>query len=72
MPVVKPLKRRELVAYFQQLGFTGPSGGTKHQVMRRGTLSVRIPNPHTGDIGIPLLLEILKQAGITRDEWERL
>jgi len=39
--------------------------------MIRGTLRLRIPNPHGGDISVALLSEILRQAGITRDEWER-
>jgi predicted RNA binding protein YcfA (HicA-like mRNA interferase family) len=39
--------------------------------MRRGALKLRIPNPHEGDIGPALLKEILRQAGITREEWER-
>ena len=33
---------------------------------------VWIPNPHRGDIGRDLLAEILKQAGISREEWEAL
>lgn len=36
--------------------------------LRRGTLKLRVPNPHVGDIGISLLKEILKQAGISEDE----
>jgi hypothetical protein len=37
--------------------------------MRRGERTVRIPNPHRGDVGVNLLSEILKQAGINDDEW---
>jgi hypothetical protein len=37
--------------------------------MVKGSLKVRVPNPHQGDIGLPLLREILRQAGITADEW---
>jgi hypothetical protein len=37
--------------------------------MRRGTRTVAIPNPHVGEIRIGLLREILKQAGISDDEW---
>ena len=40
--------------------------------MRRGERTVRIPNPHRGDVGISLLSEILKQAGISDDEWNTL
>jgi hypothetical protein len=40
--------------------------------MVRNDVTVRIPNPHRGDIGVVLLTRILRQAGITRDEWERV
>ncbi len=40
--------------------------------MKCGDISVPIPNPHQGDIDVGLLSEILRQAGITREEWERL
>lgn len=39
--------------------------------MRRGGLKLRIPNPHQGgEIGVPLLGEILRQAGITGKDWD--
>jgi predicted RNA binding protein YcfA (HicA-like mRNA interferase family) len=37
--------------------------------MRRGDLTVIIPNPHKGDIGVGLLRRILRQAGVSREEW---
>ena len=37
--------------------------------MQQGKSKVRIPNPHQGDIGIDLLANVLRQAGISRDEW---
>jgi hypothetical protein len=40
--------------------------------MRRGSLTLIIPNPHRGDIGNALLSQILRQANITREEWEKL
>ncbi len=40
--------------------------------MIRETRKVFIPNPHSGDIGRELLIRILKQAGVSRGEWERL
>lgn len=33
---------------------------------------MRIPNPHQGDISRGLLTRILRQAGISREEWEKL
>jgi hypothetical protein len=37
--------------------------------MIKDNLVLTIPNPHRGDISIDLLARILKQAGITREEW---
>jgi predicted RNA binding protein YcfA (HicA-like mRNA interferase family) len=37
--------------------------------MRRERVTVTIPNPHGGDIGVGLLARILKQAGVSRAEW---
>jgi predicted RNA binding protein YcfA (HicA-like mRNA interferase family) len=40
--------------------------------MQRGDLSLTIPNPHGTDIGPGLLARILRQAGVTREEWEKV
>ncbi len=40
--------------------------------MLRGSVSVTIPNPHGSDIGPNLLAKVLRQADITREEWEAL
>ncbi len=40
--------------------------------MLKGTQRLTFPNVHRGDIGRELLLRILAQAGISRDEWEKL
>ena len=52
-----------------RLGFVGPYPGADYEYMSRGLLEVRIPNPHGGDISVDLLQKILKQVGITREEW---
>ncbi len=39
--------------------------------MIRGTVTLRIPNPHQADIGRELLSRILRQAGVDRDEWAK-
>ena len=54
----------------RQLGFDGPFAGGKHAFLIRGTKRLILPNPHQGDIGIGLLKRILKQAGISEDEWD--
>lgn len=73
MPQVGPLSRRQLIRHLRALGFDGPEPGGKHQVMTRGSVTLTIPNLHrTKDIGVGLLLRLLAQAGISREEWERL
>jgi len=72
MPRFGPIKRRELIVYLRQLGFSGPYAGGKHQFMQKGNISQTIPNPHGGDIGPNLLGKILRQAGIERSDWEKL
>jgi predicted RNA binding protein YcfA (HicA-like mRNA interferase family) len=66
------ISRRKLIRKFRSLGFTGPISGRRHQFMKKGALKVRIPNPHRGgDISQSLLKEILRQAGISFEEWEK-
>jgi predicted RNA binding protein YcfA (HicA-like mRNA interferase family) len=72
MPVFGPFKRRDLIRFLTMLGFEGSLSGGKHQFMVRGTLRLRIPNPHVGDVGRSLLARILRQAGISVEDWERL
>ena len=72
MPPFGPVSRRDLVRALLQLGFDGPFSGGKHSFMVRGNVTIRIPNPHRGDVGRELLARILRQAGITREEWQRL
>jgi hypothetical protein len=40
--------------------------------MIRGELRLILPNPHLGDINVPLLLRIVRQAGIAREDWEKM
>jgi hypothetical protein len=54
------------------LGFKGPFPGTKHQIMTKGMVRFRLPNPHQSDISTGLLLRLLKEAGISRETWEKL
>jgi len=72
MPHFGPIKRKDLIRCLKQIGFKGPYSGGKHQFMIRGDVTLRIPNPRQSDIGRGLLIRILRQAGIDRDEWEKL
>lgn len=71
MPKFGPVKRRKLIQSLKQLGFEGPFTGGKHQFMVRGEVTIRVPNPHQGDIGKEILSRILRHAGISREEWEQ-
>ena len=58
----------------------GSFPSSKHQFMVRGDTCVRVPATFRDEededddeiIGVELLTEILKQAGISREEWEAL
>jgi predicted RNA binding protein YcfA (HicA-like mRNA interferase family) len=66
------ISRKELVRKFRSLGYAGPFSGGKHQFMIKGRNKIRIPNPHgAGDINVSLVREILRQAGISDEEWDR-
>jgi len=72
MPPFAPVKRHDLIQALQRAGFAGPFTGGKHEFMVKGELRLVLPNPHRGDIGKELLLRLLRQAKISRDEWEKL
>jgi predicted RNA binding protein YcfA (HicA-like mRNA interferase family) len=71
MPRLSPVSWKNLVKRLRELGFEGPYAGGKHPQMRRDDLTVIMPNPHEGDIGVALLARLLRQAGVTRGEWLR-
>lgn len=52
-----------------ELGFEDPFSGSKHPQMRRGNITLIIPNPHKKEISVGLLQRILRQANISREEW---
>ncbi len=45
---------RKLVQRIQALGFEGPYAGGWHPQVCKGDLTLIIPNPHEGDIGVGL------------------
>jgi predicted RNA binding protein YcfA (HicA-like mRNA interferase family) len=72
MPVIGPIKRKDLIHFLKKLNFEGPYSGSKHQYMIKEKLVLTIPNPHQSDIGRELLIKILNQAKIPRTDWEKL
>lgn len=66
----KSISLKKLILKFRELGFDGPYSGGRHLFMSKGTLKVRVPNPHKGDISAGLVTEILRQARISKAEWK--
>jgi predicted RNA binding protein YcfA (HicA-like mRNA interferase family) len=64
-----PVSRAKLIKRLKKIGFEGPFPGSDHDFMVRGDNFVRIPNYHRREIGANLISEILREGGITRDEW---
>lgn len=69
MSRISSVSFNEFLRKLRALGYEGPHGGGKHLFMIKGDLRLTIPNPHKQEIGVDLLQRILKQAGITREEW---
>ena len=71
MPAFAPVKRNNLVKGLKQAGFEGPYAGGKHEFLVKGELRLILPNPHQGEISKDLLARILRQANISREQWEK-
>jgi hypothetical protein len=72
MPPFGPISRRNLIHALRRAGFAGPFAGGRHAFMLKGDLSLVLPNPHRSDVGRDLLARLLRQAGISRKDWELL
>jgi predicted RNA binding protein YcfA (HicA-like mRNA interferase family) len=73
MPGLGPCKRREFIRKLKSLGYDGPFAGGKHAFMSRtaaatvpGAQTVTLPNT---DLDIPLLSRVLKQSGISHNDF---
>ena len=64
-----PVSRVQLIRRFKELGFKGPFSGVEHQFLLRENRRLILPNPHRHTIGVNLLARIVRQAGITREQW---
>ena len=74
MSRLTPLRSEEVIRRLRRLGFEGPIGGGRH--MRMVHLQTRkiIPIPiHRGrDVGVGLIRAIIREVGISRNEWNDL
>ena len=69
MPKLSEISWRKFVVKLRTRGFAGPYQEGKHPYMIKGPITLGIPNPHEGDISVDLLARLLRQAGISRQEW---
>ena len=69
MHKLSPLTWNNLVRKLKKFGFEGPYQGGEYPYMVWQDLVLTIPNPHKKEIGIDLLVRILKQANIQRNQW---
>ncbi len=66
MPVIGPVKRKELIRYLRKLGFEGPFSGGKHQFMLKDKLRLTLPNPHQQEISQALLQRFLSRPRLQK------
>jgi len=69
MPKLSSLSYNELINKLRKFGFEGPYGGGKHLYMVKEDLRLTVPNPHRKEISVDLLIRVLRQANIKKEEW---
>ncbi len=69
MSKLSPISRSDLIRWLRELGFEDPLPEKRHQHLKRDATLVIIPNPHAEEISVVLLAEVLRKAGISREEW---
>ena len=74
MSRLSPLKTEEVIRRLRKLGFEGPIPGGRHPRMIRLTTRQIVPVPmHKGkEVGVGLIRTILRQAGVTPEQWNDL
>lgn len=74
MPKLSPLSSTQLIRKLRSLGFEGPIVGGRHSRMVHPEKKQIIPIPiHGGkDISVGLIRAIIREVGITPEEWLEL
>ncbi len=74
MPRLNPLRPREVIEKLRALGYDGPYPGGRHSRMVHPDTGRIIPVPvHGGkDVSVGLLRAIIREAGVTVEEWLEL
>ena len=70
MPL-KPLRPREIVRRLEKSGFKLTRQKGSHARYVKGPHGVTVPI-HPGEVPLAVIRSILKQAGLTSKEWEKL
>ncbi|OPX73282.1 MAG: YcfA-like protein [Methanoregulaceae archaeon PtaU1.Bin059] len=71
MSKLGPERLDQVIRKLRMLGFIGPIPGGKHQRMVNLSTRKIIPLPVHGrtEISVGLIREIIREAGISREEW---
>jgi predicted RNA binding protein YcfA (HicA-like mRNA interferase family) len=71
MPL-RPLRAREIVRKLERAGFAfRRQTGSHARYVRPDGRGVTVPM-HSADVPVPVVRSILRQAGLSEDEWEGL
>ncbi len=70
MSKIVPVPYRVLIRKLKNLGLEGPRQGRTHPYIVKENIIIVHPNPQQGeDVDVNIIKEILKVAGISREEW---
>jgi predicted RNA binding protein YcfA (HicA-like mRNA interferase family) len=74
MSKLSPLKPEQVIRKLRKLGFIGPVPGGRHMRMIRAETGQIIAVPmHKGkDVSVGLIRAIVREVGVTPEEWSRL
>lgn len=74
MPRLSPLKAEQVIRKLRRLGFGGPIAGGRHSRMVHPESGKIIPIPMHGgkDISVGLIRALIREVGVTVDEWLEL
>lgn len=64
-----PISPSNLIRRLLAFGWEGPRQGGKHRYMQNGSERVYIPNEHGAVISVGTMRGILRDAGISVEEW---
>lgn len=69
-----PLRSEEVIRKLRRLGFEGPIPGGKHSRMIHAEHRQIVPIPTHGgrDLGVGLIRAIIREVGISPEEWNEL